>query len=94
MGEMERGYEDREEGWERRNEVRKRRRKEGQKKRWEGGRKEGMKEGKKERGRHSRRKASMSDGKMDIVITKWGVWGDLLTNVFLSPILIKINRIS
>ena len=36
----------------------------------------------------------MSDGKMDIVITKWGVWGDLLTNVFLSPILIKINRIS
>ena len=35
----------------------------------------------------------MSDGKMDIVI-KWGVWGDLLTNVFLSPILIKINRIS
>ena len=44
-----------------------------------------MKDGKKE-GRHSRGKAGMSDGKMDIVITKWGVWGDLLTNVFLSPI--------
>ena len=55
----------------------------------EGRRNEGWKEG-----RHSRWKAGMSDGKMDIVITKWGVWGDLLTNVFLSPILIKITRIS
>ena len=66
------------------------RRKEGQKKRWEGGREEV----KKERGRHSRRKAGMSDGKMDIVIKKWGVWGDLFTDVFLSPKMIKINRIN
>ena len=78
MGEKKRSQKERKEG-----------RKEGQKKRWEGGREEV----KKERGRHSRRKAGMSDGKMDIVITKWGVWGDLFTDVFLSPILIKINRI-
>ena len=78
MGEKKRSQKERKEG-----------RKEGQKKKWEGGREEVKKEG-----RHSRRKAGMSDGKMDIVITKWGVWGDLLTNVFLSPKLIKINRIN
>ena len=54
MGEMERGYEDREEGWERRNEVRKRKRKEGRPE---------EKVGRREEGRNERRKVRRKSGK-------------------------------